>query len=654
MADERAQSSAQPRSAGEWAPLPVRPPEGDGTRESVQRSPKPEPARSADFRDALRVRLLGQGRAPWTGSWRGGAALVALCLLVLLPGLFQLPAIDRDESRFAQASRQMLESGDWVVPRVQDRPRLNKPPLIYWLQASSVWVLSGGDVTRDAIWMYRVPGALCTVLTVLAVWRLGRAMFDPRAAFLAAAMLAVCPLVVFDAHQARADQLLLLATTAAMSCLWMAWRAWRARGSHGSRSRAGLGWSLAFWACVALGVLAKGPVTPMVAALCVVAASLARRDWSLLRATRPFLGVPVLIACVAPWVVAVVDQVGWDVYSRTIFDETLGRSVEPAEGHKGPPGYHLVLLVGLFFPGSILTGAAVVRALREGFRGERWRLPWAGKDREMFLLAWGLPTWLVMELVRTKLPHYTMPLYPALALLTARGVLRASSGAWPVLRTFWARAGVVAWTLTGVGLAGGATMVLVLGPVGESVPGWLRGVAVMASALCMTLVAIAGGAAWLGKPLRALVLSGAAIVVAQGVLLGVVLPRTEALWTSRALARHIAQLEGERPRSAPIAMVGDLSDAGDHPPDSRRRGYHEDSLIFETRGRAVRLAESEADAWMSANPDGVIVAPERWGASRGRVGGVVWGFNYSRGKWVWLTAERVRDVTTSERGDVTP
>jgi len=90
------------------------------------------------FADPIRVRRLAR-------SWKaGGLGLIVLCLLVYIPGLWTIPPVDRDESRFAQASRQMLESGTlegWVVPMVQDRPRLNKPPLIYWLQAGSAYVL---------------------------------------------------------------------------------------------------------------------------------------------------------------------------------------------------------------------------------------------------------------------------------------------------------------------------------------------------------------------------------------------------------------------------------------------------------------------------------------------------------------------------------
>ena len=77
----------------------------------------------------------------WCKSWcGGGVAIIVLCLAVYLPGLWSIPPVDRDESRFAQASRTMLESGDYIVPRIGSTPRLNKPPLIYWLQAASARV----------------------------------------------------------------------------------------------------------------------------------------------------------------------------------------------------------------------------------------------------------------------------------------------------------------------------------------------------------------------------------------------------------------------------------------------------------------------------------------------------------------------------------
>ena len=127
--------------------------------------------------------------------------LVACCLAVYGPGMLLLPVIDRDEARFAQASRQMFEavalpeserdvtlhSGGAVVPMVGGRERINKPPMIYWLQAGSAAVFSRGQPSADAVWMYRVPSLIAAIITLLTVWRAVAMRFGPRAALLAVA-----------------------------------------------------------------------------------------------------------------------------------------------------------------------------------------------------------------------------------------------------------------------------------------------------------------------------------------------------------------------------------------------------------------------------------------------------------------------------------
>jgi 4-amino-4-deoxy-L-arabinose transferase-like glycosyltransferase len=432
--------------------------------------------------------------------------LIILCLLVYIPGLWTIPPVDRDESRFAQASRQMLESGTlegWVVPRVQDKPRLNKPPLIYWAQATSAAILGDApgqwawlDGGSENIWVYRVPSVLGAIATVLMTWRLGARMFDPRAGWLAAALLAVCPIVVWDAHQARADQLLLALTTATMFSLWRLWsRTPRHAADEALRIR-GSGWSITFWLFLSLGIMAKGPITPMIAGLTCVTLSVVSREWRWLRRLRPVMGVVIVLAAVSPWVYLVGHEVGWSKYLKIVYDETIGRSAGAKEGHWGPPGYHIVLLGVLFWPGSLLTAAAIGRAWRRGMRRQdtslsrdrkgasaceqvggadprqsvssdfqqsgsftpyaestvpdrttavrsgapraplrsRLRRVWESlrdarpsRRAELFLLAWMLPSWVVFELVSTKLPHYTMPLYPAVALISARMLLSLTS-----------------------------------------------------------------------------------------------------------------------------------------------------------------------------------------------------------------------------------
>lgn len=573
--------------------------EGDGTS-----SPRPhaQPAMFPKFALAPR----------WCGSWlTGGVLLVVLCACVLLPGLFSLPPIDRDESRFAQASRQMIESGDYVVPRVQDRPRLNKPPLIYWLQAGAVQVITQGNVKNDAIWMYRVPGVFCTILTVLLTWRLGCSMFDARVGWLAAALLAVCPLVVFDAHQARADQLLLTTVVTSQFCLW---RVLRLRPGTGRTWWMRIVWMTALWGCVALGVLAKGPITPMVTVLTIAAFCTLRRDWTLLHRVRPLLGVIMVVGLVLPWVLSVSHKVGWGTYWRTTYDETIGRSTQAKEGHFGPPGYHLLLLVVLFFPGSLLTGLAVMNAWKRGAQkvGAWWRWKWTGKTADLFLLAWVLPAWVIFELILTKLPHYTMPLYPALALLTARAALASSASAVEAMSNAWTKRGFVAWGVVGVVIlffvpAGAALWLSRSTPNATFLPGYgvaFAGLILAIAAVCYALKL---------RPLRAYALSGLALIGTYLVVFQLLLPANEDMLLSVRIAQRLNS--GSNVGRACAAV-----------------GYQEDSLVFLTRGRIERIADKDAAAWVKSHPDGMLVT--RQGADLGEVPWAsreyLTGFNYAR------------------------
>lgn len=599
--------------------------------------------------DSTRSLLLGaaRGSAAWAASWRGGLGLIALCLCVLLPGLWQLPAIDRDESRFVQASRQMIESGDFVVPRVQDRPRLNKPPLIYWLQGGSAQAITGGNVTRDAVWMYRVPGVLCTILAVLVTWKLGREMMDARAAWLAAALLAICPLVIFDAHQARSDQLLLLTVVLTQ---WALWRCLR-EPTIAKAAVVGL--------AMGVGILAKGPLTPMIAACTAAVWLVGKRRWPDGRGVvMSLLSGVVALACVLPWVAMVAQQVGWREYLEIIHRETLGRSVQPMERSYLPPGYHLVLLVAMFFPGSLLTGAAVVYALRSRANaGESQPTSFAARalarvpsqDRDLFLLGWVVPSWIIFELVATKLPHYPMPLYPALALLTARLVLRASEGRFEGMQATMTRAGFVIWGIVGTLALGGAPWGLLIAvqkavPTVD-VPTWVFVVAgatgAVAAALCIgaTLAALAQ------RPLRALLLSGTATLLSLSCVLCAVLPNAQGVWISRRVAQAMiaADTSGDTPMAA--------------------WEFHEDSLIFNTRGRVVRVDEDgeakrglrEFLAAHKRSPVLVALIEERRGEPRGRLAQLrnfageravseverLEGFNYSNGSRVVVVVARV-------------
>src|SRR5439155_5398245 len=113
--------------------------------------------------------------AVWLVGIRPYALLAALCLLLYMPGLASIPPLDRDEARFAQASRQMLETGDFLRIRFQDEARNKKPAGVYWLQAAAVAAFS--TPASVAIWPYRLPSLLGAMAAVLLIFALGTALF---------------------------------------------------------------------------------------------------------------------------------------------------------------------------------------------------------------------------------------------------------------------------------------------------------------------------------------------------------------------------------------------------------------------------------------------------------------------------------------------
>lgn len=614
-----------------------------------------------DMLDDLRLALTGP-----VGRWRAvrlarglpaGVLLVLLCAAVYLPGTFRIPPVDRDEARFAQASRQMLESlalpdeeldtnadgtgrhdGGLTIPMVQSKPRLNKPPLIYWAQSASAFVFTAGDPTRDAIWMYRIPSALFATLAVLATWRLGVRSFDPRTGFAGAALLAVCPMVVWDAHQARADQLLLACTTTAM---WMLYECLTRAHRPG---RAGWVWPLAFWTAVALGVLAKGPLTPMIAALTVLALGLKTRDWKQFLALKPLIGLAIVAALLAPWIIGVVRTIGFETYWEIVFGETIGRSGSAKEGHAGPPGYHLLLLVPLFWPGVLLTAISIGRAVTRSQGGapipddeddeaEHISPPLAvrilaviravlakaqGRRAELFCLCWIIPAWIVFEIIATKLPHYTLPLYPPIALLTARGLLQAAARSLVGVDSFSAMLGHKIWLGIGALVCAGLPLTIAI-PFG----GWTG---ITAGAITAAAGLLLLWRAWRRLTMHQLggaqILSVLAVIVTFAGTLGIVMPGASGLWISPRLD----------------AIVRAQNESGDRPVAAL--GYHEDSLVFLTRGTLHKI--DDARAWLRANPRGLLIAdPAEIDTASLRGPGLtelgrVRGYNYSRGRLTTL------------------
>ncbi|MCS0501344.1 ArnT family glycosyltransferase [Ancylobacter mangrovi] len=441
--------------------------------------------------------------------WRARLLLVLFFLACVLPGFFTLPVIDRDEARFAQATRQMVESGDFITPRLGDEPRYKKPIGIYWLQAAAVEMTGMG--AQAPIWAYRIPSLLAACLAVLLTHAVGLRLFGARAAFWGAILLAACIVLGGESRLAKTDATLLACAVAGQFVLA---RLYLARGE-----RLALSWPLLFWGAMGASILIKGPIAPMLAAFTAIGVSLWDRDWRWLKGLRPLVGVPLMLAIVLPWLIAIAAHSGADFFHEAIGKDLLGKVAAGQESHGAPPGAHLAAFLVIFWPGAALAVSAI---------------PWVWANRAepavRFCLAWIVPFWIVFELTATKLPHYTLPAYPAIALLAGAALAsgRLDRPSW-WMRTLVVMA-AVGGIVSGLALAGAFY--------------WFES-RVPAEAVVLAILAAAIGAIVIWQAVRASMASAYRVLLAQAIVLytlgfGVVAPRLDLLWTSPRLAAAIA------------------------------------------------------------------------------------------------------------------
>lgn len=547
--------------------------------------------------------------------------LALLCLVLYLPGFFTLPPFDRDESRFAQASYQMLESGDPVDIRFQDEARHKKPVGIYWLQSAATAAANAalGTPGVKAIWTYRLPSLAGAVLSVLLTAWAGARLFGTAAGITAAVMLAGCVVLGVEARLAKTDAVLLATLVAAQGALALAYRA-RAGGEDAAAPR----WTwLLFWGAASISVLVKGPLVALVsggtAAGLVLADRVRDGRWSAgwLRALRLKRGLLVLAAIVLPWLIAIAVQTKGAFFAESVGHDMLGKVAGGQEGKGLPPGYYLLTFLITFQPWAFLALAAV---------------PWVWANRARpavrFCLAWVIPTWLVFEAVPTKLLHYTLPVFPAVALLAAAmlhdGVGRLR-GRWPV---------ILALVLGGVGFAALTVAVAALP--------WVIDRRINPAAVAVVPVALvlfAGMVLWLfqGRQVQGLAAGLAAAAGLYAVAYGATLPSVDGLWVSRSAAALVA---ANRPCPGTVVAAA---------------GYSEPSLVFLV-GTSTRLVTGDkAAAHLAADPACALALVEsrqedalRTGlagagiaAARLQVLGTAEGLNYNNGRRMGLVLYRL-------------
>jgi 4-amino-4-deoxy-L-arabinose transferase-like glycosyltransferase len=548
-------------------------------------------------------------RAGWLVRSPFAYAVILLYGLALtLPGLRTLPAVDRDEARFAQSSRQMLESGDYFDIRLQDEARLKKPVGIYWLQAAAT-AIAGGEDPANPIWTYRLPSLLGALGAMLMTLAIGRRWFGTEAGFIAAALLGASLLLGFEARQAKTDAVLLLTILVAINGLAEAWMPGAAAPALPRRD-----W-IPFWVAIGIGILIKGPVIVMVVALTAIVLAVFDRRIGWLNRLRPWPGALVAAAIALPWLIAITIASHGAFLSQSLGGDMAAKLAGGQESHGAPPGAYLAMLPVTFWPGSLFALLA---------------LPWVWRNRRdravVFALAWIVPSWIVFEAIPTKLPHYVLPLYPAIALLAGAWLARpemATSAGW---RRRASLGVIILWAVVGVALGGA---VIAAAPLGDGRLS-IRGIAA-ALAIWMTS---AGGAwaLWRGRRLRALAITLAGAVAAWGLVFGAALPALDAPWIAPRLKD--ALFEKLPAGHGPILIAG----------------YSEPSAVI-ALGTSTRFGGGADAAMLLAADPGAIAVVGRDQAEAFNAGlaeshtsveslGSVSGFNYAKGKRVVLTLWR--------------
>ena len=336
--------------------------------------------------------------------------LFLLAVLFFACGTWSLPLIDRDEPRFAEASREMRERGDWIVPYFNNGYRFDKPPLTYWAQVSAYRIFGENDFAA------RLPSVLAAALTVLAVFGFAQRLYGTAAGGSAALIFMTCLQTFMHAKGAVADMLMVLFFTLAM---WAAWELFALQKNPVTSRREQWGWWLAFYVSLALGFLAKGPVAWLPLGAVGLFAWLRPREAATGK-RNPFrfgLGVLLMLALVGAWGIPALIQTHGEFFKVGIGKHVVGRSFTTMEGHGSGgllsylltlPLYFITVFVS-FFPWSI----------RLPWLARRLRAQRALQGEQLFLLLGISLVFGVFTLVRTKLPHYTLPAFPLLAILLA-------------------------------------------------------------------------------------------------------------------------------------------------------------------------------------------------------------------------------------------
>ncbi|MCC6581246.1 MAG: glycosyltransferase family 39 protein [Phycisphaeraceae bacterium] len=520
-------------------------------------------------------------------AWPSALALTFVMLALYLFTATRTTLWDRDEPRYATATLEMLASGNWMYPTFNGQLRAAKPILIYWLMAASV-KLFGPTELGVRFW-----ASLGMAASALLTYAMGRKLFSPRAGWWAMAVLATSPLMFLTGTAATTDAVLLAFILLAMwpfvcACVDGV-RLW-----HVPVMGVGIG----------LSMLTKGPVGLAVVLPAMLAAMAVGRDKLALRwkhvgwlALASAIGVAMFLAWAVPANLATAGKFAQVGLGKNVWE----RMFKAQESHGGPAWYYVPVVLAAFAPWTLHLLGAGRMLLGKRVEGHRGLAVLAG---------WFVPTFVLMSLIATKLPHYILPVFPAMALMIGGSLEAIRQGRFTEPDRKWMETGL--WVYLPVGVGQGVGL-LALGLASSwcdcftgrahELLSLAQPVAAPAMATGLVVLIVAGRASWQHYHQR-YVRSAATLLAGVSVtflLMSIwLLPATEhVVKLSPSVARAINEMMVRQPMPAdePVAAYQ----------------YNEGSLNFYLGGRhVVQLGTDEAvAAWARQPAFGAMVIPLR-------------------------------------------
>lgn len=347
-------------------------------------------------------------KSDWLRGQMLGLALLALVLFGFAHGHYGL--FDVDEAIFTQATREMVQGGEWALPTYNAEPRYHKPPLIYWLQETAM-----AQLGEDSLWAARLPSAICALLTVLLLGvGVARLTGNIRWGLVAAAMMALNLSFLVIGRAAVAD--------AALNLFMLAGALSVVRQVYGPFNKQ---WGVVTGIVLALGLLTKGPVAVLSAGLVGLTALAVRDDrrevW---RKLQPWTVLGIMVLGAIPWVVAIYMATGWDFFYEFIVVHNLDRFFGGmGNTHSSSHFYYAVIMLLGFLPwvGFLVPATPwVVNGFVKRVRSRN-----AAEALPALALVWAVGTLALFSFSATKLAHYVVPAWPALSIVAAGWLERA-------------------------------------------------------------------------------------------------------------------------------------------------------------------------------------------------------------------------------------